>query len=137
MGIGVQLSPTGNAISTASAVQKRMGELSKYFPATIQYKLPYDTSRFVKISISQVVETLGAAIVLVFLVMYLFLQNFRYTVIPTIVVPSLAFEDIAYDERFSGASFARVADGARLARRSTAEHLCIGDQHAGPWPRPD
>ena len=87
VGIGVQLSPTGNAISTASAVQKRMGELSKYFPATIQYKLPYDTSRFVKISISQVVETLGAAIVLVFLVMYLFLQNFRYTVIPTIVVP--------------------------------------------------
>ena len=86
-GVGVQLSPTGNALATATAVRKRMSELSQYFPAGVKYDIPYDTSKFVKISISQVVETLVEAIVLVFLVMYLFLQNLRYTLIPTIVVP--------------------------------------------------
>ena len=86
-GIGVQLSPTGNALATATAVHKRMGELSKYFPQGMKYDIPYDSSKFVKISISQVVETLIEAVVLVFLVMYLFLQNIRYTLIPTVVVP--------------------------------------------------
>jgi len=86
-GIGVQLSPTGNALATATAVHKRMGELSKYFPQGVKYDIPYDSSKFVKISISQVVETLIEAVVLVFLVMYLFLQNIRYTLIPTVVVP--------------------------------------------------
>ena len=86
-GIGVQLSPSGNALATAKAVKVRMEELQKYFPAGVKYAIPYDASRFVKISISQVAETLVEAVVLVFLVMYLFLQNIRYTIIPTIVVP--------------------------------------------------
>lgn len=86
-GIGVQLSPTGNALATATAIHKRMDELSKFFPSGMRYEIPYDSSRFIKISISQVVETLIEAVVLVFLVMFLFLQNIRYTLIPTIVVP--------------------------------------------------
>jgi len=86
-GIGVQLSPSGNALATATAVRKRMDELARYFPQGMKYAIPYDSSRFVKISIGQVVETLLQAVALVFLVMYLFLQNWRYTVIPTIVVP--------------------------------------------------
>ncbi len=86
-GIGVQLAPTGNALATAAAIYKRMDELSKYFPQGVKYAIPYDSSRFIKISISQVIETLIEAVILVFLVMYLFLQNIRYTLIPTIVVP--------------------------------------------------
>ncbi len=86
-GIGVQLSPTGNALATASAIKKRLDELSRYFPEGVQATIPYDSSKFVKISIGQVVETLVEAVVLVFLVMFLFLQNFRYTIIPTLVVP--------------------------------------------------
>ena len=86
-GIGVQLSPTGNALATAKAVRSRMEELSKFFPKGMTWSIPYDSSRFVSISISQVVETLAEAMILVFLVMYLFLQNLRYTAIPAIVVP--------------------------------------------------
>jgi multidrug efflux pump len=86
-GIGVQLSPSGNALATATAIRTRMDELARYFPQGVKYSIPYDSSRFVKISISQVVETLVEAVVLVFLVMYLFLQDWRFTVIPTIVVP--------------------------------------------------
>ena len=86
-GIGVQLSPTGNALATATAIRARMEELSRYFPPGVKWEIPYDSSRFVKISIAQVVETLLEAMVLVFLVMYLFLQNVRYTIIPAIVVP--------------------------------------------------
>ncbi|MDY0744047.1 efflux RND transporter permease subunit [Paucibacter sp. R3-3] len=86
-GIGVQLSPTGNALATANAVKARMEELKQYFPAGVIYNVPYDSSKFVKISISQVVETLVEAVVLVFLVMYLFLQDWRFTLIPTLVVP--------------------------------------------------
>src|SRR6478735_1608266 len=86
-GIGVQLSPSGNALATAELVRKRMGELAPYFPKGMKWEIPFDSSRFVKISIAQVVETLVEAIVLVFLVMYLFLQNWRYTIIPTLVVP--------------------------------------------------
>ena len=86
-GIGVQLSPTGNALATATAIRERMDELARYFPPGVKYTIPYDSSRFVKISISQVAETLVEAVVLVFLVMLLFLQNIRYTIIPTIVVP--------------------------------------------------
>ncbi|MEI7515345.1 MAG: efflux RND transporter permease subunit, partial [Betaproteobacteria bacterium] len=86
-GIGVQLSPTGNAIATAKAVRARMIELEKFFPKGMGWTIPYDSSRFVDISIRQVTETLIEAVALVFLVMYLFLQNWRYTVIPTIVVP--------------------------------------------------
>ena len=86
-GIGIQLSPSGNALETAKLVRKRMDELARYFPAGTKYAIPFDSSRFVDISIKQVVETLIEAVILVFLVMYLFLQNFRYTIIPTIVVP--------------------------------------------------
>ena len=86
-GIGVQLAPSGNALAAAQAVRERMAELQPYFPKGVKWTIPYDASRFVKISISQVAETLVIAVILVFLVMYLFLQNFRYTIIPTIVVP--------------------------------------------------
>lgn len=86
-GIGVQLSPSGNALGTATAVKQRMEELKQYFPASVEYSVPYDSSKFVKISITQVVHTLVEAIVLVFLVMFLFLQDWRYTLIPTLVVP--------------------------------------------------
>ena len=86
-GIGIQLSSSGNALETATLVKKRMAELSKYFPPGMKYAIPFDSSKFVDISIKQVVETLVEAVILVFLVMYLFLQNFRYTIIPTIVVP--------------------------------------------------
>ena len=86
-GIGIQLSPTGNAMETAALVRQRMNELSQFFPAGMKYAVPFDSSRFVDISIKQVVITLLEAVVLVFLVMFLFLQNFRYTIIPTIVVP--------------------------------------------------
>jgi multidrug efflux pump len=86
-GIGVQLSPSGNALATAQAIRTRMGELARYFPQGMKWDIPFDSSRFIDISIKQVVETLLEAVFLVFLVMYLFLQNFRYTIIPTIVVP--------------------------------------------------
>src|SRR3954470_19306150 len=86
-GIGVQLSPSGNALATADAIRKRMGELAPYFPRGMKWDIPYDSSRFVRISIKQVVETLLEAVALVFLVMFLFLQNWRYTIIPTLVVP--------------------------------------------------
>ncbi len=85
--VGVQLSPTANALGTATAVHNKMEELSRYFPTGVTYTVPYDTSKFVQISIEEVVKTLIEAIILVFLVMYLFLQNLRYTLIPTIVVP--------------------------------------------------
>ena len=86
-GIGVQLSPTGNALAAANAVRAKMNELQQYFPAGMSYSIPYDSSEFVSISITKVTHTLIEAVVLVFLVMFLFLQNWRYTVIPTIVVP--------------------------------------------------
>jgi multidrug efflux pump len=87
IGIGVQLAPSGNALASAQAVRAKMTELERYFPQGMKWSIPYDSSRFVKISISQVAETLFEAVALVFLVMFLFLQNWRYTVIPTIVVP--------------------------------------------------
>ena len=86
-GIGVQLSPSGIALAAAKAVRNRMAELQPYFPKGVSWSIPFDSSRFVKISITQVAETLVIAVILVFLVMFLFLQNLRYTIIPTIVVP--------------------------------------------------
>lgn len=83
----VQLSPGANALQTAEAVKARLQELSNSFPDDIEYSVPFDTSRFVDVAISKVIHTLIEAVILVFLVMYLFLQNFRYTLIPTIVVP--------------------------------------------------
>ncbi|AOG22731.1 efflux RND transporter permease subunit [Acidovorax sp. RAC01] len=87
VGIGVQLSPSGNALEAAKAVRVKMDELSRYFPEGMDWSIPYDSSRFVDISITQVAKTLLEAVALVFLVMFLFLQNWRYTIIPTIVVP--------------------------------------------------
>lgn len=86
-GVGVQLSPSGNALATADAVRAKMTELEAFFPEGMSWSIPYDSSRFVKISIQQVAITLAEAVFLVFLVMFLFLQNLRYTIIPTIVVP--------------------------------------------------
>src|ERR1700756_4852265 len=86
-GIGVQLSPSGNALATAEAIKTRMNQLSKYFPEGVKYSIPYDSSRFIRISIRQVVEPLLEAGALVCVVMFVFLQDWRYTLIPTIVVP--------------------------------------------------
>lgn len=83
----VQLAPGANAIDTANAVKAKLQELSPNFPPNIAYDIPYDTSLFVKVAIEKVLYTLLEAVVLVFLVMLLFLQNLRYTLIPTIVVP--------------------------------------------------
>ncbi|WP_370680133.1 multidrug efflux RND transporter permease subunit [Comamonas sp. GB3 AK4-5] len=83
----VLLAPGANALATSKAVKARLAELSQNFPSDIQYAVPYDTSRFVQVAIGKVIQTLIEAVVLVFLVMWLFLQNLRYTLIPTIVVP--------------------------------------------------
>ena len=87
VGMAVMLSNKGNAMATAAAVRERMDELQKFFPSDMKWDAPYDTSKFVSISIKKVVQTLAEAILLVFVVMFLFLQNIRYTLIPTIVVP--------------------------------------------------
>ena len=85
--IAVRVAPDGNALEVAQAVKQRMKELERYFPAGVQWDVPYDTSRFVEISISEVVQTLFEAMALVFLVMWLFLGNLRATLIPAVVVP--------------------------------------------------
>ncbi|MCD8523982.1 MAG: efflux RND transporter permease subunit [Saccharospirillaceae bacterium] len=86
-GIAIQLASGANALDTANAVRQRITELSAFFPEGVKAVYPYDTTPFVKISIEEVVQTLIEAVVLVFLVMYLFLGNFRATLIPTIAVP--------------------------------------------------
>ncbi|MDD4945145.1 MAG: efflux RND transporter permease subunit, partial [Rhodoferax sp.] len=86
-GIGVQLAPSGNALATAKAVRARMTELEKFFPKGMTWAIPYDSSRFIETSLRQVAETLLEAVLLVFLVMFLFMQDWRYTLIPTLVVP--------------------------------------------------
>ncbi|MEA3233333.1 multidrug efflux RND transporter permease subunit [Pseudomonas mosselii] len=83
----VQLAPGANAIQTATLVKERLAELAQFFPEGVEYSVPYDTSRFVDVAIEKVIHTLIEAMVLVFLVMFLFLQNVRYTLIPSIVVP--------------------------------------------------
>jgi multidrug efflux pump len=89
--IAVRLSPGANALNTAKAVKANMAEMAKYFPKGIEWLIPYDTSTFVDISISEVVKTLVEAMILVVLVMYIFLENVRATFIPTIVVPVSLF----------------------------------------------
>jgi multidrug efflux pump len=86
-GFAVQLLPGANALAVADAVKARMGELQPSFPPGVSWFVPYDSTTFIKISIKEVVETLLIAIVLVFLVMLIFLQNLRATLIPTLVVP--------------------------------------------------
>ncbi|HEY1843458.1 MAG TPA: multidrug efflux RND transporter permease subunit AcrB [Buttiauxella sp.] len=86
-GLGIKLATGANALDTADAVRKSIAKMEPFFPAGLKIVYPYDTTPFVKISIKEVVKTLVEAIVLVFIVMYLFLQNFRATLIPTIAVP--------------------------------------------------
>ena len=86
-GIALKLSSGANALSTATAVREKLSDLQKFFPAGLEIRYPYDTTPFVKISIEEVAKTLVEAILLVVAVMYLFLQNFRATIIPTIAVP--------------------------------------------------
>ncbi|WP_028946299.1 efflux RND transporter permease subunit [Pseudomonas vranovensis] len=83
----VKLSPGANAMETATLVRDKLAELSRYLPPGSKFDIPYDTSPFVKVSIQQVITTLLEAMALVFAVMFLFLQNIRYTLIPTLVVP--------------------------------------------------
>src|SRR5947209_1328 len=85
--VAIKLSPSANALNTAEAVRQKVGELAKFFPPGVRVDFPLDTSTFVRISIEEVIKTLGEAVLLVFLVMYLFLQNIRATLSPTIVVP--------------------------------------------------
>lgn len=86
-GIAIKLATGANALETSELVKARINEMSPTFPDNIEVIYPYDTTPFVQISIEEVVHTLVEAVVLVFLVMYLFLQNFRATLIPTIAVP--------------------------------------------------
>ncbi|MFA5122111.1 efflux RND transporter permease subunit [Zavarzinia sp.] len=86
-GIGIKLAAGANALATADRVRAKITELSPLFPPGVEAVYPYDTTPFVQVSIEEVVKTLIEAIVLVFFVMYLFLQNFRATLIPTIAVP--------------------------------------------------
>lgn len=86
-GLAIELATGANALDTAAAVKAKLAELEPYFPQGLSTVIPYDTTPFVEISISSVVQTLIEAIILVFLVMYLFLQNFRATLIPTLAVP--------------------------------------------------
>ncbi len=85
--IGIFADTNANALDTADAVYKKMGELSKKFPPGIEYMIPYDTTQFIKISIEEVVKTLMEAIILVSLVIYLFLQSWRAALIPILSVP--------------------------------------------------
>ncbi|MRX06604.1 efflux RND transporter permease subunit [Pseudoduganella sp. FT25W] len=86
-GIGIQLAPGGNALQTANAIRAQLDQLAPYFPHGLKVVYPNDVTPFVKISIEEVVKTLIEGIALVFLVMYLFLQNLRATLIPSITVP--------------------------------------------------
>ena len=86
-GMAISLAPGANALNTAQAVKDRMADFARFFPEGVEYVIPYDTTPFIEISIKEVVKTLFEAIVLVFLVMLLFLQNLRATLIPTLAVP--------------------------------------------------
>jgi multidrug efflux pump len=86
-GMAIRLAAGANALDTGNRVKAKLEELSKYFPAGMKVVYPYDTTPFVKISIEEVVQTLFEAVLLVFVIMFLFLQNFRATLIPTIAVP--------------------------------------------------
>ena len=81
------LSPGANALNTVKRVRKEMDEMAKSFPAAVTYDIPYDTTRFIEVSIQEVIKTLGEAMVLVILVVYLFLQSWRATLIPVVAVP--------------------------------------------------
>ncbi|MGK5019271.1 efflux RND transporter permease subunit [Janthinobacterium lividum] len=86
-GVAIKLATGANALDTANAAKAMLGKLSQQFPEGMSYQVAFDTTPFVKLSIEEVVKTLVEAVILVFLVMYLFLQNFRATLIPTMAVP--------------------------------------------------
>ncbi|HEU4877773.1 MAG TPA: efflux RND transporter permease subunit [Sphingomicrobium sp.] len=86
-GMAVQLTPGANALATAQGVRDRMAELSRTFPQDVAWSVPYDTTPFIQISVEEVIVTLVEAMSLVFVVMFLFLQNWRATLIPSVVVP--------------------------------------------------
>ncbi|MGK5044943.1 efflux RND transporter permease subunit [Janthinobacterium sp. GB4P2] len=86
-GVAIKLATGANALDTANAAKAMLGNLSKQFPEGMSYQVAFDTTPFVELSIEEVVKTLVEAVILVFLVMYLFLQNFRATLIPTMAVP--------------------------------------------------
>ncbi|MBL8375238.1 multidrug efflux RND transporter permease subunit [Accumulibacter sp.] len=85
--VGIFLSPGANALDVAKSVQATVDELQQRFPEGLSYAVPYDTTRFVKVSIEEVLKTLGEAMLLVFLVVYLFLQSWRAAIIPFAAVP--------------------------------------------------
>ena len=86
-GMALRLAAGANALDTADRVKAKMAELSNYFPPGLKVVYPYDTTPFVKVSIEEVVQTLAEAVFLVFIIMFVFLQNIRATLIPTIAVP--------------------------------------------------
>ncbi len=86
-GLAIRQAPGANALDTADAVKAKLDELSRYFPAGVRYVVPFDTTPFIRVAIDEVVKTLFEAVVLVFLVMWLFMGNLRATLIPTIAVP--------------------------------------------------
>jgi len=86
-GIAIRQSPDANALDVADAVKAKMAEMSRFFPAGVKVVYPHDSTTFIEVSINEVIKTLVIAIVLVFLVMWLFLGNIRATLIPTIAVP--------------------------------------------------
>ncbi|CCG87968.1 multidrug efflux RND transporter permease AcrD [Erwinia piriflorinigrans] len=90
-GLGIKLASGANELQTDTLVRARLDELSRFFPHGLKAEIAFETSPFVKASIEDVVKTLFEAVLLVFLVMYLFLQNFRATLIPTIAVPVVLF----------------------------------------------
>src|SRR3546814_804456 len=83
----ISLATNANALAPAEGIKAQMDELSTFFPGNIEYSIPYDTTPYVEISIEQVIHTLFEAMILVFVVMFVFLQNVRYTLIPALVVP--------------------------------------------------
>jgi multidrug efflux pump len=85
--VAIRLSPGANALDTVKGVNNKMADLAKFFPKSIDWVVPYDTSKFIDVSISEVLKSLAEALVLVVLVMYLFLENWRATLIPAIVIP--------------------------------------------------
>jgi HAE1 family hydrophobic/amphiphilic exporter-1 len=85
--IGIKLSPQGNAIETSSAIRAKLAELSKTLPPGVAVEIPFDGATFVHVALHEVLVTLGEAIVLVFLVMWLFLRDLRYALVPTVVIP--------------------------------------------------
>jgi multidrug efflux pump len=85
--VGIYLQPGANALAVSEAVQTRMAELSQQFPEGLDYAIPFDTTKFVQVSIDEVIKTFFEAMVLVVLVVYVFLQNWRATLIPVLAVP--------------------------------------------------